>query len=194
MKARYTLPLIALTIGLGGCTAQIPMVAQRPLTSEQKLWVAQHWDEIAEQMAQRLATALSTARAPGQPLVLYVECPPANSVFNQAFHNLLVTRLLGNGFGMTADPGAGLPVHYSAQVIRHGASPATSPQEGFTATSYSYSTFGVPYNELIVNVSVMTGDRFLSRISDIYYIADYDLPNYLAQASIATRTMRVVGP
>lgn len=177
MKALYTSTLLTLALGLGACTSEYPLVEGYPLTYQKKFWVVQHWDGIATHVAQRLASALSPVRSTGQPVVLYVEKPSPPTEFNEAFHTLLITHLLAQGFGISEDPGAGLPVKYEVQVVTHNL-PDLPP----------------PDHEVIVTTSVMTGNRYLTRTSDIYYITEYDIDHYLAQTGPTTRIMEVVGP
>ena len=177
MKFLCTLLIASFTLGLVAC-AQIPAVADRPpAVPQEKILVAQHWEDAANHVAERLAAGLRSVRQGGQPLVLYVDQPQAVSPFEEAFHQFLLTRLLAQGFGLTRDPNAGLPLKYNVQLINH-----------------SNALFPVVDDELIVNVSVLNGDRYLSRLSDIYYIAPYATAMYLAQAPVVTRRMEVVGP
>jgi hypothetical protein len=176
MKVLYTPWIVVLVLGIEGCMTQLPEVAEWPPATQQKLWVAQQWDDVARQVAERLAAGLRSVRRAGQPLVLYVEKPQSFSAFDDAFHQLLLTQLLTQGFSLTSDPNAGLPLRYNAQLVTHDVS------------------YPPPDAELIVNVSVMSGERYLSRLSEVYYVAPYDLPLYLAQGPVVTRPMEVVGP
>ncbi len=174
MKALYTSLIVAFSVGLGACASQVPSVEKRPPSMERKMWVAQHWEEIADHVAQRLATALAASHSPEKPLVLYVKKPQSTSTFSSALHDLLITHLLGQGFGVSDDPSEGLPVEYDVQVITHNV-----PQPP-------------PDTEVLITTSVLSGDRYLARVSDIYYVPNYNLGQYLAQAP--TMLMEVVGP
>jgi len=177
MKVLCTLLIAGFSLGFAAC-AQIPAIADRPpAVPQEKIWVAQHWEDAAAHVAERLATGLRSVRRGGQPLVLYVDSPQAVSPFEEAFHQFLLTRLLAQGFGITSEPNAGLPLKYDVQLVSH-----------------SNARYPSVDDELIVNVSVMSGDRYLSRLSDIYYIAPYDTAMYLAQSPVVTRRMEVVGP
>ncbi|MFO1428740.1 MAG: hypothetical protein U1F76_01145 [Candidatus Competibacteraceae bacterium] len=178
MKSLCTLLMIAgFALGLVAC-APIPPVADRPpAVPQEKIWVVQHWEDAANRVAESLAAGLRSVRQRGQPLVLHVDQPQAVSPFEEAFHQFLLTRLLAQGFGLTSDPNAGLPLKYNVQSISH-----------------SNALYPVVDDELIVNVSVMNGDRYLSRLSEIYYIAPYDTAMYLAQGPVVARRMEVVGP
>src|SRR5512134_3255731 len=116
MKVRHKRLLLVLALGLTACVSQVPTVEPWPPMSTYKLRVAQQWDEIARQVAERLAAGLRTMRHDNQPLVFYIERPPCQSGFNCVFHQLLTTQLLAQGFGVTTDPNAGLPLTYSTQL------------------------------------------------------------------------------
>ena len=177
MKAHYMFLLLTLTLGLGACAPQYPLVEDYPAAYQKKLWVVQHWNGIAAQVAERLASAITPLRPPNQPVVVYVERPKPVTEFDQAFHELLITQLLGHGLGVSEDPRhAGLLVRYNVQTVAHNL-PHPPP----------------PDDEVLVNTSVLLGNHYLVRTSDIYYITDYDIDQYLAQAP-STRVMEVVGP
>jgi hypothetical protein len=53
-----------------------------------------------------------------------------------------------------------------------------------------------PNNEIIVTTSVMSGDRYVARVRDIYYISDNNVGQYVARGPdpVTTRIVEVVGP
>lgn len=177
MKALHPTLIVAIVLGLAACASQpYPGVEKAQTTSQKKIVVAQHWDGVAAQVAQRLSSALASSRESGKPLVLYLQRPSNPSVFEAAFHDLLVTRLLGEGFGISHDPQVGLPVQYQVQVVTHRVPDAD-----------------VPDSEIIVTTSVMSGDRFLARISDIYYVPSSELDTYVVFRGVPNRLMGVTG-
>jgi hypothetical protein len=54
-----------------------------------------------------------------------------------------------------------------------------------------------PNSEIIVTTSVMNGDRYVSRLRDIYYVSDNNVDQYIAKvpvpAPVTTRMVEVVG-
>jgi hypothetical protein len=177
MKALHSTLIVAISLGLAACASQpYPGVEESQTSSQRKIIVAQHWDSVAAQVAQRLSSALAASREGDKPLVLYLQRPRSPSVFEAAFHDLLVTRLLGEGFGVSHDPSVGLPVQYKAQVVTHRVADAE-----------------VPDSEIIVTTSVMSGDRFLARISDIYYVPSSELDTYIVSRGTPNRLMGVTG-
>ncbi len=52
-----------------------------------------------------------------------------------------------------------------------------------------------PNSEIIVTTSIMSGDRYVTRLRDIYYVSDNNVGQYIAKgpAPVTTRIMEVVG-
>jgi hypothetical protein len=169
MKISYV-PLATL-IGFGllvGCGVPMPLTGYYPTTPQNIVVSAQQWDILATTTADRLAAALLTPRT-SQPVVLYVSHPRESSEFLRAFNTLLVTRLLDRGFVVTENPSAGVPVAAQVQVV-------------------------VLNDEIILTTSVTNGERYVTRLSDVYYIDNTKLGQYIAQVPSATRIIEVVGP
>ncbi|HRX71152.1 MAG: hypothetical protein H6973_08600 [Gammaproteobacteria bacterium] len=181
MKTLYA-SLIVLCLGLGACTTPMPVETTYPLTYQQKMRSAHHWDVMAIDVANWLQDALMTPdseydkehEAQDRPTIsLYLEQPRYDSAAGAGFYDLLTTRLVERGFILTTNPSAGLPVSYDMQVVKSGL-PET-----------------VEY-EVIVNVSVMNADRYLIRYSNVYYVGDKS--QYIAMQQSASRIIEVVGP
>ena len=179
MNALYP-PLIALSLGLAaGCASQIPATSGISYVAyEPTIQSGQQWNAIAADIAQRLQTALISPDST-QSVVLHV-ARSEQGIFNEAFYQLLSTQLLEHGFGVTDDPAAGLTATFDAQFVNH---------DEFVAPNLVVK----PSREIIVNVAVRSGERFVTRISDIYPVSYYDYALYLAQVA-PTRRMEVVGP
>ncbi|MCP5197719.1 MAG: hypothetical protein H6974_13200 [Gammaproteobacteria bacterium] len=183
MKILYA-SLVILCLGLGACTTPMPVETSYPLTYQQKMRSAHHWDVMANDVANWLQNALIAPANPehdkgrqaqeNRPTVtLYLQQPRYDSAAGAGFHDLLTTRLVERGFIVTANPSAGLPVSYDMQVVKSGL-PETLKYE------------------VIVNVSVMNAERYLVRYSNIYYVGDES--QYVAIHQPATRIMEIVGP
>ncbi|MBE2295704.1 MAG: hypothetical protein IAF00_12170 [Phycisphaerales bacterium] len=185
MKISYAL-LVILCLGLGACTTPMPVETGYPLTYQQKMQSAHHWDVMATDVANWLQDALigpssgqdenqqQAAVADDRPIVtLYIQEPRYASPAGEAFSKLLATHLVERGFIVTTNPSGGLPVSYDLQVV----------------------TDRLPNNtkdEVILNVSVMNAERYLIRYSNIYYVGDKS--QYVAMQPSASRIMEVVGP
>lgn len=175
MKVLYAYLLLVVLLGLGACASQTPVAQPYPVTYQKKMQAAQHWDMVAADVASRLRSAIASTDSAGRTVVLSVQKPKTNTAFNQAFHDLLITRLIEQGFSVSSSPSAGLPVTYEVQVIPN---------------------YDTPDTEVLITTSLMSGDRYLARINDIYYISNdnSDQYRYLARATgPATRRMEVVG-
>lgn len=224
MKISYA-PLVILCLGLGACASQIPVATTYPVSYQKKMQAAHHWDVLTEDVANRLHDSLIGSGAQqGRAVSLYVQQPRYNSDFGEAFHNLLITHLLERGFSITENPSAGLPLSYDVQVVSHNDRGFIRPVPGlFTGLASSVFVLrGIadqsataawllgavetdivtgyitdnPNHEIIVTTSVMNGDRYVTRLRDIYYISDNNVGQYVAQgpAPVTTRIVEVVGP
>jgi len=121
------LPLILLSIF--GC-AQAPISTSFPLTAQQTIQSVSHWNVIADDVAEQIKLALTAGKAMDTPVYLENN---ANTPFNDAFHNMLLTRLLNKGVRtMKAKEPTALKISYNSQVVYHKA-PLKEPRAGKTA-------------------------------------------------------------
>ncbi len=181
MKTLYAL-FVTLCLGLGACTVPMPIETGYPLTYQQKMLSAHHWDVMAIDVANWLHDSLiGPPLKPGEkvvvvdnrpPITLYIQQPRYHSDASAGFHSLLSTRLVERGFIVTTNPSGGYPVTYDMQVVTDHL-----PQD----TKY----------EVIVNVSVMNADRYLIRYSNVYYIGDKG--QYIAMQPSPSRVIDMVG-
>ena len=224
MKISYA-PLAILCLGLGACMSQVPVTTTYPVNYQKKMEAAQHWGAPTADVAKRLRDNLIGSGEPkGRTVALNVQQSRYNSQFGIAFHNLLITHLLEQGFVMSESPSAGLPVSYDIQVIAHKdrgfirptpgmftaltgtvlvlrdvadtQSPAAATMLGAIALDVASGfVTDTPNSEIIVTTSVMSGDRYVSRVRDIYYISDNNVDQYIAKgpAPVTTRMVEVVG-
>lgn len=179
MKA-LSASLVALTIGLAGCTTEIPVTTSFPRMSQLQMQGAMHWDAVAADVATRLADALNPDR--DQRVVLYVEPEVPGSAFSRTFHELLETELLQSGFGITQNRGQGLPLTYKVQLLSY-ADRGTPPMG-----RGSYAD-----NEVVITAAITSGDRYITRISDVYYVNDNNTRHYAAVFVPSSRLIEVVG-
>lgn len=161
-----TLAALAATATLGAC-APVPMPESYPLTTQRQMLSAYHWDLLARDIAQRLSAQLPNDR----PVLLYVAPVRPDTAFGQALHTLVVTHLVGHGFGV-----------------------ATTPAPGALAV-FIDTQLEAPSTEIIVSTSVMDGPMYRARLRDIYYVSDENIAQYLPVpvAPDLTRRMEVVG-
>lgn len=179
-------PLVILCLGLGACTSSIPVKTNHPLTYQRELLAVHHWDVMAADVANWLQGLLigtrdeqSQSQADARPVALHVQQPRYGSEASDVFHELLVTQLANRGFIVGMSPSQGLLVSYDIQAV-------TQPWMLAEAND----------SEVVINASVMSGDRYVGRFSDIYYIPHENKSLYIARgpAPVTTRMMEIVGP
>lgn len=185
MKISYV-PLIILCLGLGACTSSIPLKTNYPLTYQREMLAVHHWDVMAADVANWLQNLLMGTSEQDQaqaqdvrPITLNVQQPQYGSEAGDVFHGLLITQLVNRGFIIGETPMHGFPVTYDIQVV-------TQP----------WMLRETNDSEVVINASVMSGDRYVGRFSDIYYIPHINRNLYIARgpAPVTTRMMEIVGP
>jgi hypothetical protein len=74
-------------------------------------------------------------------------------------------------------------------------SPAAATMLGAIALDVASGFVTDTPNSEIVTTSVMSGDRYVSRVRDIYYVSDNNVDQYIAKgpAPVTTRMVEVVG-
>jgi hypothetical protein len=133
------------------------------------------------------------------------------SAFDEAFNDLLTTQLVNFGVDTRAGAdGANLLVDYKVQVVHHRAIRSQWPQPGVltalatgvtvlrdapwelvtiasaaAADALRATSVLNEHDEVIITTSIMDGDRYLLRTSDIYYINDADSWQYRQPAPAA---------
>jgi len=186
MKILYA-PLVILCLGLGACTSPIPVKTNHPLTYQRELLAVHHWDVMAANVANWLQSLLigpvdEQTQAQAQdvrPVALNVQRPTYSSEADDIFHDLLITQLVNRGFIIGTGPLHGFLVSYDIQAVT---------QPWMLAKNDD--------SEVVINASVMSGDRYVGRFSDIYYIPHENKSLYIARgpAPVTTRMMEIVGP
>lgn len=224
MKVSYA-TLLILCLGLGACASQVPVATTYPVSFQRKMQAAEHWDILAADVANRLRDSLLigpnlSRQQPKYSIALHVQPPQYNSEFGVAFHNLLITHLLEQGFLVSENPSDGCyEVTYGIQVVTHKDRGFIRPTPGlFTAltgsvlvlratgdnnpaTAAMLGAVGLdiatgyltdnPNSEIIVTTSVMNGARYITRLRDIYYVSDNNVDQYIAQVP-APPTTRIM--
>lgn len=113
--------LIALTLagaGVGCSNLNIPQAENYPASTQQKAKAVHHWNVLADDVANRIAT-----RATGASVEAFHLSPSSPSTFNKAFYDLLLTRLVDKGVPMSnaAQLGdtAAAQIRFDVQVVQH---------------------------------------------------------------------------
>jgi hypothetical protein len=183
MKKALTIFFVVLPLGLIGCANQVPTPSTYEPSYQAKILAAHHWNLLATSVAQRLQQALSGLNGTDK-LVMHVKHPHSGTVFNSAFHELLETQLMQSGFGVTRSPAdATLMVEYN---VKYAGEADFDINTGFTEIE-------VPDDDIIITVSVTNDNRYIARISEIFYIDQATSKEYLAANPVPSRLIEVVG-
>lgn len=206
------LPILCLLLLTGGCASRIPEPIAYPYSQQQKMEASHHWQVLAADLADRINNELIITDNINKAVSVKETCgndahPCAaneTSSFNEAFHDLLVTNLVG--FGIPTKPQGdedSLTINYKVQTVRHSSDRLRTLQPGvltglsaaivvlrnapselvnlaigtaLDVANANFTTHG--HYEVIITTSVLKGEQYLFRASDIYYINDRDFWHY----------------
>jgi hypothetical protein len=213
--------LIALgSVLLSGCfnvqTSQAPIATTYPLTTQQKMQAAHHWDVLAMHQAEQImSNELLLARP------LYISEDHATSQFTQAFGSLLTSHLVSRGASVKTTEANSLNVSFTVQAVKHkDRGYVRAPQGALTALTAGIAVATIPYNklsepaltliplaaaadlfsgnwtsksdqEVIITTQVTDRDRILYSTSNIYYINGGDHDHYQSRRVTPTRTVNL---
>ncbi|WP_353235641.1 hypothetical protein [Diaphorobacter ruginosibacter] len=173
-----------LAAALTGCAAPVPLAKNFETTSQYKVRAAGHWDAMSYDVAAQTRASLARAGfADNTPL--YVALPPNPSAFDAGFRDLLITRLTDAGAHVQSTPGQRLEVTYHTQVVK-------TPGH---ANVGAYSEEGHPSGsntEVILTVSITHDGQYVSRATDVYYLANADVPLFAKPSQMRPVNMKVV--
>ncbi len=171
---------------LAGCAPQVPVPTAFQKSYQPKVWAAQHWNVLAANMAARLKASVADLQPQNQPFVVYVKRPHPPTVFSETFYQLLKTQLMQQGFGLAtaprrADLEADINIDYAGLASKD--------------ISTAYTKITKNDKSMAVTVSLLHGDRYLTRVSDVFYIDHSISDEYLGGPSVPpTRLVKLVGP
>lgn len=200
MKNTVNLLLVALLAT--GCATEVPIPKTYPLSSQHKLKSAHHWDVIAKDAAQQVASGLVKHSLATTPVV--VSTQQAGAPFQKGFRNFLITHLVDLNQPVVQKD-ADVEVQFETQIVRHASErQANIPGEltvltagvivvrqavlnwgessikagalglaGLADWGKGHAT-GVTKTEVIVTTSLMRKGQYLMRKTDVYYLEDVD--------------------
>ncbi len=193
-----------------GCT-RIPQPASYAYSEQQKMQAAHHWDVLASDVANQINNQLIRSDYIDKNVFVKSSCGSdaepcergQTTQFNEAFRDLLLTRLVGFGVPTSAEKRvADIQIDYKVQVVYHASDRFTIPTGSLTALSALVLVFrhapaelqllalaagfdtmnsAGPRNghyEVIISTSMVADEKYLFRTSDIYYINDTDFWHY----------------
>ncbi|MBU0986741.1 MAG: hypothetical protein KKH68_05755, partial [Proteobacteria bacterium] len=102
---------------ISGCS-QVPKPATYPLSYQQKMQAAKHWDILAKDVAGQVARFLQNKdKYILNQEGLYVQ--PQPGVFGNAFSEMLIAHLLKNGIKVNTTKEDYPVLEFKAQLIKH---------------------------------------------------------------------------
>lgn len=194
-------------------TLDVPLAMGYPASGQQKARAVHHWDLLANDVADRIASQVAVGALEKNTFHL---ASSTGSTFNRAFGALLLTRLVERGLVMASSTALenvnGSFIRFDVQVVVHEsgarnapALPLTSLAAGVAVLRDSWlhipstasgamagvatgllgdlssqmlsgtASGGPTRTELLISTSLETGQRFVTRTSDIYYIEPEDI-------------------
>jgi hypothetical protein len=189
MRTLWSLALLAAV----GCSnepqryTQVPLPTNHPVTTQRELQAVQHWRVLAASIATATRGLMDTDPA---SLAQRYRVEPAipSTAFAEAFHALLVTELVKAGVAIAPDAPDAVPVRYEIQLLEFGPDRETGysvyttsrslPPELGIADPSELSGRAVQRYELLVTTSIVRGDAYWLRRSDIHYVRDEDAALY----------------
>lgn len=185
-----------------GCATEAPIPKTFPLSSQHKLKSAHHWDVIARDVAQQVASGLVKHNLTNTPVVVASHQPSAT--FEKGFRNFLITHLVDLNQPV-AQRQAEVEVQIETQIVRHASNRRVSiPGEltvltagiivvrqaalrwdsdevkagalalaGLADWGKGHATSATK-TEVIVTTSLMRKGQYLMRKTDVYYVEDED--------------------
>lgn len=113
--------------------SNVPKVAKYPVSFQQKMQSAHHWDVLAADIAKEFKSSLQANVPAGTARKVYLE-PNQKSTFNDTFDTLLRTQLFKQGIELTPDDapkdeceGSYVKMNYETQMVKHKGIRCTSP-------------------------------------------------------------------
>ncbi|WP_280563467.1 MULTISPECIES: hypothetical protein [unclassified Chromohalobacter] len=192
---------------LGGCfgvnTSQAPIATTYPISEQQRMQAAHHWEVLAEHEADEI---LAKRDLWGKPL--YVEEHEQETAFSRGFRSLLTSELVEQGAIVRTQSDGAAHVSFDVQVITHedrgfmrppqgalttlaaGIAVATIPFNHWTepalglipaaalADTFSGSWSTTGQQEVIITTQVSQHDTLRYSSSNMYYINAGDSDHY----------------
>ena len=143
MRKNLTLAVASAAIATG-CASPVPVAENFPLSYQKVARTAHHWDVVADDVVEQTTGAVKEiASLNGRPL--YLTPAAVDTVFDAAFHDFLLNRMLTRGVTVNVCPvkqTAGLAeapavqVNYSTRVVQHSASMSAYRPGALTALGF----------------------------------------------------------
>lgn len=203
---------------LAGCfstnTSQAPIATTYPISEQQKMQAAHHWDVLAQHQAEMLVSKLGN-----KPV--YIKPSETATPFNTAFDSLLTSQLVGAGASVKTSSSLAATLSYKVQVVKHkDRESIRAPQGTYTALAAGIAVATLPYNnwaepalallpaaaavdlfsgnvtsesnqEVVITTQVVEGTQVTYSNSSIYYINAGDNSHYELKAEPKAKPVNV---
>ncbi len=185
-KLGLGLAVAGMAAALTGCgTPPVPLTKNFAESSQYKVRAAGHWDAMSRDVAERTRENLArSGMNPDTPL--FVTLPQNASAFDTGFRDLLITRLIDAGAKVQTAPGSPLEVTYNAQVVK-------TPGHANVGIYTEEQSAAGSNTEVILTTTVTNNGLFVSRETDVYYLANADVPLFAKSSHYRPTNMKVVG-
>lgn len=132
MELRRRVVLCTMAIAVVGCASPVPVANNFPISTQKVARMSHHWNVVADDVITQ--TLASIEKSPElQKRAVFVEQAYPGSVFDRAFRNFMITRLVEKGqfvnvcraepqtaSGFAQPPGLpAVSVQYETQVVQH---------------------------------------------------------------------------
>ena len=182
------LTMLMLIVFLAGCTRSHVPVPEKPVAySQEKAQAAEHWRDIAVDVADKIRDAL-VERTDLVTKPLYV-VPPNSRPFMLAFHQLVKTELVSRAIQVSEERERDtVQVEYDVITVLHDASRLGEGIYSHLADlgiglGRIFSGASASKHEIVVNVRMAYDNRYVVHLSYLRYINDADWALYLSPDS-----------
>ncbi|MCV6613308.1 MAG: hypothetical protein OIF55_21365 [Amphritea sp.] len=206
---------------LSGCfqtnTSQAPLASTYPISEQQKMQAAHHWNVLAEHEAELITQSLPAITKP-----LYITESAQETPFGRGFSALLTSKLVQQGADIRTRADGAATIRYQVEVLEHtdrdsvrqapgtwtalaaGVAVAALSVEKWNAPEillapaaigadlYSGNRVAQSNHEVIITTQIVQGNRVLHSSSNIYYINGGD-KNHYNPPEPSTTTIPVTG-
>lgn len=196
------LTMLALIVFLAGCTRSHVPVPEKPVAyTQEKAQAADHWRDIAIDVAEKVRDAL-VERTDLTTKPVYVVAPNSRP-FMLSFHQILKSELVSRAIQVSEQRESDtVQIEYDVLTVHHDSSRFDNGIYSVLADmgigiGRLFSGSSASDNEIIVNVRMAYNNRYVVHRSYIRYINDADWALYLSPESLdpssgQNRTVKVI--
>ena len=148
----------------------VPVATTYPITTQQRMQAAHHWDVLAREIADDVAP-----RAKQSNSKLFVTNKGPRSTFGDGLHSYLVAALVERGITTVTTPENALTLQYSVQLIQQ---PSKRPDPNNYIYYPPRQEAEPTQTEVIVSADNNKGGEYVFKTNDTYYINTADTGHY----------------